>query len=253
VLDVRRRAGHASPVVATRWVWLVGAGVAACGGQSRSVGVREDVAGSGGVGGLEGVGGVGAGLAGVGGVAGGIAVAGTGGDEVDSVRGCRDPMEAAPELADDVPPTCPNGSVGVTRACSEVSATGFDGVLDGEPIHLEPVVEAATAGTVSVNRRACGGPLTFAVTLALDGERSGDALTVHANATRDCMIQATYLPMGGQAESVGITLTLGVWEEDIGGPSVILGELALQGAAGGVAPRSLEGTFRLVTRVEPCF
>jgi hypothetical protein len=238
-------------VVVPRWVWLLGAGVAACGGQSTNVGGREDAAGSGGVGGVAGVGG--AGLAGVGEVAGGITVAGTGGDEVEAVRGCRDPMEGAPELADEVTPTCPNGSVGVTRACSEVSATGFDGVLDGEPIHLEPVVEAATAGTVSVSRRACGGPLTFVVTLALDGERSGDTLTVHANATRDCVIQATYLPMGRQAESVGITLTLGVWEEEIEGPSVILGELELQGAAGGVAPRSLEGTFRLVTKVEPCF
>jgi hypothetical protein len=109
---------------------------------------------------------------------------------------CGEPMAEVPELPDEVPPTCPNGSVSVTRACSEVSATGFDGVLDGEPIHLEPSKEAVASGTVSVNRHACGGPLTFAITFAFAGERAGDTLTVHANATRDCLIQATYLPMG---------------------------------------------------------
>lgn len=147
---------------------------------------------------------------------------------------------------------CPNGGVSVTPACAEAEATGFQGEIDGEAVLLEPSTEAVTPGTISVSRRACGGgPLTFTVTLALAGGRAGDTLAVHANATSDCFIQGFYVPSGGDAEAVSVTLRLGVWEESIG-PSVVLGELTVTGTAGGAAPALLEGSFTLVTEAIPC-
>jgi hypothetical protein len=237
---------------------LVGVLGLACGGESTRADGRDPSGGAGaGAGGFTGgAGGVGGRGAGAGGGAGievapsGAGAGGAAGSEPEVPR-CANPMPGPPNVPEGTPITCPNGSVSVTAACSDASATGFDGTLDGEPLHLDAAPDAVTPGTVSVSRRGCGGPLTFAVTFALGGSRTGDALTVHANATEDCVIQGVYLPKDGPVESVAVTLTLAAFEESFG-PSVLVGELDVRGAAGGAAPASLHGTFTLVTAVVPC-
>jgi hypothetical protein len=159
-------------------------------------------------------------------------------------------LPEAPEQPEEVPSSCPNGSVVIHEGCVEADEVGFEGVLDGAPLHLGASVEATAPGTISMSRRGCGGPLTFAITFALDGERAGDLLTVYANATDDCLIQGVYLRQGRDSEAVGLVLTLEVWED--ARSSVIRGTVVVTGSPGGAAPALLEGTFTLATLLGIC-
>lgn len=166
---------------------------------------------------------------------------------------CGPPLPVEPTPAPDATFACQNGNVSLFERCSEWPDTGYRGWLDDAPAWFVPSHDAMDPGTMTVSRRACGnGPLTYTFTFFFDGERAGDMLTVHANASEDCLIQGVYLPRGGDGVTVSMMLSLQVWEplgHDV--PSVLRGYLVV---TAGTEARSLtmDGGFTVVTDVEPC-
>jgi hypothetical protein len=134
--------------------------------------------------------------------------------------------------------------------CSPSQAFGFEGVVGPEAVTLSPTREpTAQPGQISVNVRPCGGPLTFALTLAFDGEREGETLNVLANATDDCLIQAFYGTLGDAEVAATIDINLAGWR---GSDSILVeGSLVAESRVDGAAPR-VEGSFSVRTVFPIC-